>query len=178
MTHKEFESLIDELEEDSLNTLKKKNSKYAPCDDALRNFHVGADIMGVTTGECVWGYATKHISSLRDRIKRNDWHDLEDVKEKIQDTINYLRFLWCVANEEALQFFVEPLNVDKPFDDDDDSYDDDSCDNCKFCFIVDNDDNWDENKTKVIVEPCVNCKENYIINTPEWKMAKDCYQKK
>ena len=37
MTHKEFESLIDELEEDSLNTLKNKNAKYAPCDDALRN---------------------------------------------------------------------------------------------------------------------------------------------
>ena len=178
MTHKEFESLVDELEEDSLNTLKKKNSKYAPCDDALRNFHVGADIMGVTTGECVWGYATKHISSLRDRIQRNDWHDLDDVKEKIQDTINYLRFLWCVANEEALQFFCEPLNVDKPFDNDNNNYNDDSCDNCKFCFIVDNDDNWDENKLKVIVEPCASCNKNYIINTPEWKMAKDCYQKK
>ena len=100
MTHIEFENLIDELEKDSLNTLKNKNSKYAPCDDALRNFHVGADIMGVTTGECVWGYATKHISSLRDRIQKNDWNDLGDVKEKIQDTINYLRFLWCVANEE------------------------------------------------------------------------------
>ena len=166
MTHKQFENLIDELEEDSLNTLKSKNAKYAPCDDALRNFHVGADIMGVTTGECVWGYATKHISSLRDRIQRNDWNDLEDVKEKIQDTINYLRFLWCVANEEA-------INVGTIED-----YYGSWCDSCKFEEIVDDDNNWDENKTKVIVEPCVNCKKNYIINTPEWKMAKDCYQKK
>ena len=28
MTHKEFENLIDELEKDSLDTLKNKNSKY------------------------------------------------------------------------------------------------------------------------------------------------------
>lgn len=170
MTHKQFERLIDELEEDSLNTLKKKNSKYAPCDDALRNFHVGADIMGVTTGECVWGYATKHISSLRDRIQRNDWNDLEDVKEKIQDTINYLRFLWCVANEEASQINNESQNEEEE--------EEEECDTCKFNFILDEDKNWDEQGNAVIIEPCVNCKKNYIINTPEWKMAKDCYQKK
>lgn len=165
MTHKEFEHLIDELEEDSLNTLKKKNSKYAPCDDALRNFHVGADIMGVTTGECVWGYATKHISSLRDRIQKNDWDDLDDVKEKIQDTINYLRFLWCVANEEASKI------------DDELEYGEISCDSCKFGKLVDDDNNWDENMTKVVVEPCLHCKSNYVIDTPEWNAAKNCYKK-
>lgn len=144
MTHKEFESLIDELEEDSLNTLKNKNAKYAPCDDALRNFHVGADIMGVTTGECVWGYATKHISSLRDRIQRNDWNDLEDVKEKIQDTINYLRFLWCVANEEV-------NNINKTEENnDEEAY----CGNYKFSNIVYDDNNWDENLKRVIMEIC------------------------
>ena len=160
MTHKEFEHLIDELEKDSLNTLKKKNSKYAPCDDALRNFHVGANIMGVTTGECVWGYATKHISSLRDKIKRNNWNDLEDVKEKIQDTINYLRFLWCVANEEANK------DIDKK------SIDLFPCEECKFNYIGDDDNNWNKDGTKIIVEPCKSCKNNYIYKTPEWDSAK------
>lgn len=160
MTHKEFESLIDELEEDSLNTLKNKNAKYAPCDDALRNFHVGANIMGVTTGECVWGYATKHISSLRDRIQRNDWNDLEDVKEKIQDTINYLRFLWCIANEEVNK------NIDKR------SIGLLSCEECKFNYIGDDDNNWNKDETKIIVEPCKSCKNNYIYKTSEWDNAK------
>ena len=168
MTHKEFGHLIDELEEDSLNTLKNKNSKYAPCDDALRNFHVGADIMGVTTGECVWGYATKHISSLRDRIQRNDWNDLEDVKEKIQDTINYLRFLWCVANEEV-------NNINKTEENNDEE---DYCGNCKFSNIVYDDNNWDEKLKKVIAEPCVSCRSNYEPNTPEWKSAKDNYERR
>ena len=163
MDHKEFENLIDELEEDSLNTLKKKNSKYAPCDDALRNFHVGASIMGVTTGECVWGYATKHISSLRDRIQSNDWNDLEDVKEKIQDTINYLRFLWCVANEE-----VDKIN----------KAEEDYCGNCKFFNIACDDNNWDEKLARVVVEPCASCKRNYVSNTPEWESAKDNYERK
>ena len=100
MTQIQFNNLIDDLEEESLETLKTKNGKYAPHADALRNFHVGAEIMGTTPAMCVWGYATKHISSLRDRINNNNWDDLDDVKEKIQDTINYLRFLWCIANEE------------------------------------------------------------------------------
>ena len=168
MNHKEFENLIDELEEDSLNTLKKKNSKYAPCDDALRNFHVGASIMGVTTGECVWGYATKHISSLRDRIQRNDWNDLEDVKEKIQDTINYLRFLWCVANEEV-------NNINKTKEDNDEE---DYCGNCKFFNIACDDNNWDEKLARVVAEPCASCRNNYEPNTPEWKSAKNNYERK
>lgn len=163
MNHKEFENLIDELEEDSLDTLKKKNSKYAPCDDALRNFHVGASIMGVTTGECVWGYATKHISSLRDRIQRNDWNDLEDVKEKIQDTINYLRFLWCVANEET-------NNINKT--------EEDNCSNCKFSYLTFDDDNWDNKLERIVVDPCLSCNRNYMPNTPEWKSAKDNYERK
>ena len=100
MTHDKFNKLVDELDSDSLATLKIKNSMYSPYDDALRNFHVGAEIMGTTTGMCAFGYATKHLSSLRDRIANNNWDNLDDVKEKIQDTINYLRFLWCIANEE------------------------------------------------------------------------------
>ncbi len=100
MTHKEFNDLVDKLDSDSIETLKTKNAKYAPCDDALRNFHVGAEIMGSNTAQCAWSYATKHISSLRDRINNNNWDDLDDVREKIQDTINYLRFIWCIANEE------------------------------------------------------------------------------
>ena len=161
MTHKEFEKLVDELDGDSLATLKKKNAKYAPCEDALRNFHVGAEIMGTTTGECVWGYATKHISSLRDRIKNNNWDDLEDVKEKLQDTINYLRFLWCVANEENKK--DEEENID--------------CSGCQYDELACDDNNWNRGMSSMIVEPCKSCKGNQIRGTKEWKEAKNNYKK-
>lgn len=181
MTHEEFNKLVDELDGESLNTLKTKNAKYAPCDDALRNFHVGAEIMGTTTGECVWGYATKHISSLRDRIHNNKWDDLDDVKEKIQDTINYLRFLWCVANEE--HNMMELFNATEQNNDDnnntteqnnDDNNEDDEdypvdCSFCKYEELIYDDNNWAKGMNTMIVEPCASCKNNFVPNTDEYE---------
>ena len=43
---------------------------------------------------------TKHLVALRDMVQKNDFHDREDFMEKCQDTINYIRFLWCIGNEE------------------------------------------------------------------------------
>ena len=163
MTHEEFDKLVDELDGESLTTLKTKNAKYAPCDDALRNFHVGAEIMGTTTGECVWGYATKHISSLRDRIHNNKWDDLDDVKEKIQDTINYLRFLWCVANEENSneKFIIDTKNKENE--------DEDYCESCKYEHLIFDDKNWSNDASTMIIEPCASCKNNFPRNTDAYE---------
>ena len=84
MTHENFNNLVDSLEKIRINTLKTKNAKYAPENDALHNFHAGAEIMGVTVPECIWGYMTKHLVALRDKILRNDWEDKDDALEKIQ----------------------------------------------------------------------------------------------
>lgn len=32
--------------------------------------------------------------------------------------------------------------------------------------------------SKVIAESCFHCKNNYVIDTPEWKDAKNCYKRK
>lgn len=168
MTHEEFDKLVDELDGESLTTLKTKNAKYAPCDDALRNFHVGAEIMGTTTGECVWGYATKHISSLRDRIHNNKWDDLDDVKEKIQDTINYLRFLWCVANEEHNMMEVfNDTNVEENNENEEEVYED--CSLCQYEELIYDDNNWANGMNTMIVEPCASCKHNFIPDTDEYE---------
>ena len=126
MTHENFNTLVDSLEEIRINTLKTKNAKYAPENDALHNFHVGAEIMGTTVPQCIWGYATKHIVSLRDKIMRDDWSDKDDALEKIQDIQNYLTFIWCAINEdrtievkgENTDFdygiiSIKPINMDK-----------------------------------------------------------------
>ena len=94
-----FERLLDELDGNSVETLKSKNAKYAQSTDVLHNFNMGADIMGTTPAMACWGYLTKHLVALRDMVERNDFSDREDFLEKCQDTINYIRFLWCIGNE-------------------------------------------------------------------------------
>ena len=95
-----FKELLDELDGNSLQTLKEKNANYAQNGDCLHNFRSGAEIMGDTPAKTCWGYMTKHLVALRDKVERNDFSDREDFLEKCQDTINYVRFLWCIGNDE------------------------------------------------------------------------------
>ena len=102
MDSKTFEELLKELDGNSLKTLTEKNTRYsADTGDALHNFRSGADIMGGTPAQACWGYLTKHLVALRDKVEKNDFSDREDFLEKCQDSINYIRFLWCIGNEES-----------------------------------------------------------------------------
>ena len=107
MTHEKFESLMKELDSNSLDTLLKKNAAYAPGDDALHNFNAGGEVFGGTPAQACWGYLTKHLVALRDKVQNNDFHNREDLLEKCQDSINYIRFLWCIANEEMEKYTCE-----------------------------------------------------------------------
>lgn len=99
MNHEKLKELIKELDGDSLDTLFNKNSRYSNADDALHNFVDGGEIFGGTAADACWGYLTKHLVALRDMVKRNDFSNREDFKEKCQDSINYIRFLWAIGNE-------------------------------------------------------------------------------
>lgn len=96
-----FKELLDELDGNSLQTLKEKNARYAQNGDCLHNFRSGADIAGGTPAQACWGYVTKHLVALRDMVQRDDFTNREDFLEKCQDTINYIRFLWCIGNDEC-----------------------------------------------------------------------------
>lgn len=99
MNRERFAELIKELDGDSADTLINKNKMYSSEDDALHNFNEGADIFGGTAADACWGYLTKHLVALRDMVKRNDFSNREDFKEKCQDSINYIRILWAIGNE-------------------------------------------------------------------------------
>lgn len=99
MPEQEFQSLLDELDGNSLETLKTKNARYSSNGDALHNFRSGADICGGTPAQACWGYLTKHLVALRDMVQRDDFSNREDFLEKCQDSINYIRFLWCIGND-------------------------------------------------------------------------------
>lgn len=95
-----FEGLLRELDDNSLETLLRKNARYSAENDRLHNFNAGGDIFGGTPAQACWGYMTKHLVALRDMVQKNDFHDRDDFMEKCQDIINYVRFLWCIGNEE------------------------------------------------------------------------------
>lgn len=100
MDSERFKELLDELDGNSLQTLKEKNARYSQNGDALHNFRSGAEIVGGTPAQACWGYLTKHLVALRDMVIKDDFSNREDFLEKCQDTINYIRFLWCIGNDE------------------------------------------------------------------------------
>lgn len=99
MTAERFEQLVTEIREKSLDTLLKKNANYGNA-DKLHNFRAGAAIIGGTPAQAALGYMAKHMASLVDKVNANDFTDREDFLEKVQDSINYLVFIWCCGNEE------------------------------------------------------------------------------
>lgn len=117
MTTETFNKLLDELDGHSLETLKQKNAKYASPDDCLHNFNSGADISGFTSAQCAWGYMVKHLTALRDKVQKNDFKDREDLLEKCQDIINYIRFIWLIGNEERAKYTEVNADGAKMLDD-------------------------------------------------------------
>ena len=111
MTPERFKELLDELDGNSLQTLKEKNSRYAQNGDCLHNFRSGAEIAGGTPAQACWGYVTKHLVALRDMVEKDNFSNREDFLEKCQDTINYIRFLWCIGNDGVTMYMPEPEGV-------------------------------------------------------------------
>ena len=155
MTHERFEQLLDELDGESLTTLKAKNRMYSAPDDALHNFASGADIGGCTEAQACWGYLVKHLVALRDKIKNNDFSNKDDLKEKCQDSINYIRFIWAIAHEGEDTSFDYNFIDNIP-----------ECADCKYNNVKFEDDG------KTWKEPCKSCKNGIPSSSSEYKTAK------
>lgn len=101
MNVSDFEGFILEINASCDRIMTKKNGSYSKGDeDKLHNFKVGAEINGSTPAQTCWGYMTKHLVALRDKVQRNDFSDRADLLEKCTDIINYVRFIWLLGNEE------------------------------------------------------------------------------
>lgn len=97
-----FKNYLEELDASSIKTLIEKNKRYGRSDDVLHNFNSGAEIMGGTPAQACWGYLTKHLVALRDMVEKNEF-DKDDFLEKCQDSINYIRFLYCIGMEKNVK---------------------------------------------------------------------------
>ena len=154
MTHERFEQLLDELDGESLTTLKSKNRMYGAPNDALHNFASGADIGGCTEAQACWGYLVKHLVALRDKIINNDFSNKNDLKEKCQDSINYIRFIWAIAHEGEDTSFDYNFIDNTP-----------ECADCKYNNVELEDDG------KTWKEPCKSCKNGIPSSSPKYKTA-------
>ena len=154
MTHERFGQLLDELDGESLTTLKAKNRMYSAPDDALHNFVSGANIGGCTEAQACWGYLVKHLVALRDKIKNNDFSNKDDLKEKCQDSINYIRFIWAIAHEGEDTSFDYNFIDNTP-----------ECADCKYNNVELEDDG------KTWKEPCKSCKNGIPSSSPKYKTA-------
>ena len=110
MTSERFNALVEEIRSKSIDTLLKKNAGYATGDDRLHNFRVGGAMIGGTPAQAALGYMAKHLASLVDKVQANDFHDREDFLELVQDSINYLVFIWCCGNEEMDKYVTGVCN--------------------------------------------------------------------
>ncbi len=109
MTYETFEFLIKQIRDKSINTLFEKNAGYSSDADAIHNFVAGARAIGRTPAQTALGYATKHWVALVDKVERDDFSNKEDLMEKIQDLINYLSFIWVIANDDT-----NTITLDQP----------------------------------------------------------------
>ena len=101
MKRSEFGAAIARIRDVSLDTLIFKNGRYSEgSDNALHNFTAGAEIAGCTPAQAAWGYMTKHLVALRDKVQRNDFSDLADLEEKCQDIINYTAIIFAIGTDE------------------------------------------------------------------------------
>lgn len=112
-----MQGLLNELDDNSIKTLVDKNAKYASDNDCLHNFDAGSEISGGTPAQVCWGYLTKHLVALRDMVMKNDFHNREDFLEKCQDSINYIRFIWCLGNEEMQNYVSEGKSYEDAIND-------------------------------------------------------------
>ena len=154
MTHERFEQLLDELDGESLATLKAKNRIYSAPTDALHNFASGAEIGGCTEAQACWGYLVKHLVALRDKIINNDFSNKDDLKEKCQDSINYIRFIWAIAHEGEDTSFDYDFIDNTP-----------ECADCKYYDVEFEDDG------KTWEDPCKSCKNGIPSSSPKYKAA-------
>lgn len=114
MTNERFNELVEQLRGASIDTLLRKNSGYATEDDRLHNFNAGAEISGLTPAQTAWGYLTKHLVALRDKVWRSDFTDVDDFLEKCQDSINYIVLIWCLGHENNAERTEAPKRETTP----------------------------------------------------------------
>lgn len=100
MKNAEFNKIVNEQLKYCRELLIKKGTEYSNTTDRLVNFKDGSLITGLSAKGTLWGYLSKHLTSLKTMIESYKMYPKEQWIEKITDSINYLILLRALVSEE------------------------------------------------------------------------------
>lgn len=105
MQSEEFNDIVINQSQQSIDLLLDKNAAYNPNEDKLHNFKVAAKLQGVSYRQALAGMMAKHTTSVYDLCRAEEIEtDMDIWNEKITDSINYLLLLKAVVQEEMSEF--------------------------------------------------------------------------
>lgn len=104
MDIKEFEKIVNEQLESCKNILTNKGTEYAFTKDRLKSFKDAAKLLDTNSTYALCGQLAKHIISIIDMCKSNEYFPIEKWNEKISDSINYLCLLKALVIETSSEF--------------------------------------------------------------------------
>lgn len=100
-SQEEFQKIIQETADKSLDVLKSKNASYNTS-DPLGSFKLAAKIQKTTPVAALMGMLAKHTVSIYDMAHSKNVYSEAVWDEKIGDHINYLLMLKALAYEMGL----------------------------------------------------------------------------
>ena len=106
MTPKSRDELFDLLQDEERKLLSAKGGDYAGKEDALRNFKLSAERLGLTKYQVWSAYFLKHIDAILNAIKLHPdapKRESESVLGSVHDARNYLGLLACLLYEDAMR---------------------------------------------------------------------------
>lgn len=107
MTQEEFNKIVESRIELIRSTLTAKGEEYTSKEDVFESFTAMANGLSLhdDSTKVLWELLVKHLYSIRKMINSEVMPDIEHVKEKIGDAINYLILLEGI--------FIEDINTDE-----------------------------------------------------------------
>lgn len=104
MKYEDFNTIINDQVQFSLNLLTKKGEEYAEDavqgTDRLSHFKKHANLLNSTQEAAIFSMLCKHIVSLADMVAHDNMYPVEQWTEKISDSINYLLILKAAVIED------------------------------------------------------------------------------
>jgi hypothetical protein len=103
VTHADFKIMLERRIEMTVKVLDQKSAEYSTADDKLHNFKKAANLTGQKTAQACLGMMVKHLVSVVDIVSDPSKFSIDQISEKIGDSINYLILLEAILREGSTQ---------------------------------------------------------------------------